>query len=111
VHSVSDVRQTEILTAGPLVPGPSSLEVGNAIAKLKKYASPVSNQIAEEIIQVGGETLLGIRANCLISVRNVLLYLFTKTGDNSDCSTYCRISDINVIQKFIAYPYFKVKSK
>jgi hypothetical protein len=35
VHNVSDVRQIEIHTAEPLVPGPSSLEAEIAIAKLK----------------------------------------------------------------------------
>jgi hypothetical protein len=36
VHNVSDVRQIEIHTAEPLVPGCSRLEVEIAIAKLKK---------------------------------------------------------------------------
>jgi hypothetical protein len=45
VHNVSDVRQIEVHTAKPLVPGPSSLEVEIAIAKLKKYKSPGSDQI------------------------------------------------------------------
>jgi hypothetical protein len=35
VFNVSDVRQIEIRTAKPLVPSPSRLEVGIAIAKLK----------------------------------------------------------------------------
>jgi hypothetical protein len=35
VHNVSDVRQIEIHTAEPLVPGPSHLKVEIAIAKLK----------------------------------------------------------------------------
>ncbi|PNF20380.1 hypothetical protein B7P43_G10237 [Cryptotermes secundus] len=37
VHRVSDVRQTEIDTAEPLVPDPSPFEVESAIAKLKRY--------------------------------------------------------------------------
>jgi hypothetical protein len=37
VDNVSDVRQIEVHTAEPLVPGPSRLEVEIAIAKLKKY--------------------------------------------------------------------------
>jgi hypothetical protein len=36
INSVSDVRQIEIHTAKPLVPGPSHLEVEMAIAKWKK---------------------------------------------------------------------------
>jgi hypothetical protein len=35
VHNVSDVRQIEVHTAEPLVPGSSHLEVETAIAKLK----------------------------------------------------------------------------
>jgi hypothetical protein len=37
VHNVSDVRQIEVHTAEPLLPGPSRLEVEIAIAKFKKY--------------------------------------------------------------------------
>jgi hypothetical protein len=39
VHNYSDVRQIEVHTAEPLVPGPSCLEVEIATAKLKKYTS------------------------------------------------------------------------
>jgi hypothetical protein len=53
-----DVRQIEVHTAEPLVPGPSCLEVEIAIAKLKKYKSPGSDQILAELIQAGGEILL-----------------------------------------------------
>jgi hypothetical protein len=64
--------------AEPLVPGPNRLEVEIAVAKLKKYKSPGSDQIPAELIQAGGEILLyaiqklilfGIRKNCLISGR------------------------------------------
>jgi hypothetical protein len=58
VHNASDVRQIEVHTAEQLVPGPSRLEVEIAIAKLKKYKSPGSDQIPSELIQAGGETLL-----------------------------------------------------
>jgi hypothetical protein len=54
VHNVSDVRQKEVYTAEPLVPGPSRLEVEIAIAKLKKCKSPSSDQIPAELIQAGG---------------------------------------------------------
>jgi hypothetical protein len=57
-HSIIDVRQIEVHMAEPLVPGPSSLEVEIAIAKLKKYKSPGSDQIPAELIQAGGEILL-----------------------------------------------------
>jgi hypothetical protein len=55
VHSVSDVRQIEIHTAEPLVPGPSLLEVEIAIAKLKKYKSLGTDQIPAELMQARGE--------------------------------------------------------
>jgi hypothetical protein len=58
VHSVSDVRQIEVHTAEPLVPGPSRLEVETATIKLKKYKLPGSDQIPAELIQAGGEILL-----------------------------------------------------
>jgi hypothetical protein len=74
--------------AETLVPGPTRLEVEIAIAKLKKYKSPGSDQIPAELMQAGGEILLsaihnslilfGIRNNCLISGRSLLLYQFTK---------------------------------
>jgi hypothetical protein len=57
VHNVSDVRQigVHVHTVEPLVPGPSRLEVEIAVAKLKKYKSPGSDQIPAELIQAGGE--------------------------------------------------------
>jgi hypothetical protein len=58
VHNVSDVRQIEVHTAEPLVPSPSCLDVEIAIARLKKYKSPGSDQIPPELIQAGGEILL-----------------------------------------------------
>jgi hypothetical protein len=58
VHNVSEVRQIEVHTAEPLVPGPSRLEVEIAIAKLKKYNSPGSDETPAELIQAGGEILL-----------------------------------------------------
>jgi hypothetical protein len=59
-HNVTDVRQTEIHIAEPLVSGPSHREDGISIAKLKKYKSPGSDQIPAELIQAGGETLVSV---------------------------------------------------
>jgi hypothetical protein len=58
VHNISDVRQIEIHTAKPFVPGPSPFEVQIAIAMLKTYKSPGTDQIPTEKIQAGGEILL-----------------------------------------------------
>jgi hypothetical protein len=72
-----------------------------AIAKLKKYKSPGSDQIPAELSQAGGEILLsaihklvvfGIRKNCLINGRSLLLYQFTKRDDKTDCNNYHEIS-------------------
>jgi hypothetical protein len=57
LHSVSNVRRTEIHKAEP-DPGLSSFEVEVVIAKLKKYKLPDSDQILAEPIQAGGEPLL-----------------------------------------------------
>jgi hypothetical protein len=58
VHNVRDVRQIDTHTAEWLVPGPSHLEVETAIAKLKKYKSPGSDQITAELIQAWGKILM-----------------------------------------------------
>jgi regulator of sirC expression with transglutaminase-like and TPR domain len=58
VHVAGGVRQSEMHTAEPFVPEPSSLEVEVAIEKLKSYKSPGVDQIPAELIQAGEETLL-----------------------------------------------------
>jgi hypothetical protein len=68
LHNVSDVRQIEVYTAEPLVPGPSHLEVEIAVAKLKKYKSPGSDEIPTELIQAGGEILLSVIHKVINSV-------------------------------------------
>jgi hypothetical protein len=55
---VSDVRQTQIHTAEPLVPEPSAFEVDLAIEKLKKkHKSPGNDQIPAELIKARGRTI------------------------------------------------------
>jgi hypothetical protein len=70
VHNVSDVRQIEVHTAEPLVPGPSRLEMEIAVAKLKKCRSPGSDQILAELIQGGGKILLSVIHKLINSVWN-----------------------------------------
>jgi hypothetical protein len=70
VHNVSDIRQIKVHTAEPLVPGPSRLEVEIAIAKLKKYRSPGSDQIPAELIHAGGEMLLSAIHKLISSIWN-----------------------------------------
>jgi hypothetical protein len=57
VHVACSVRQTEMHTAEPFVPEPSSSEGEVAIGKLKRYKSPGVDQIPAELIQAGGGTL------------------------------------------------------
>jgi hypothetical protein len=88
VHNVSDFRQIEVHTVEPLVPGPSRLEVDIAIAKLKRYKLPRSDQIPAELIQAGGEILLSEIHKLMNSVWNneelpdqwkeSIIYQFTK---------------------------------
>jgi len=85
VHTISDVRQTEIHTAEPLVPEPCAIEFEMDIEKLKGYKSPSIDQIPAELIKAGVEQfalrsinlllLFGIRRNCLRSGRSRSLYL------------------------------------
>jgi hypothetical protein len=51
VHTVTDVGHIEIHAAVSVVPGPSPLEFEVAIAKLKNYKWPSSDQIPTELIQ------------------------------------------------------------
>jgi hypothetical protein len=50
----NDVRQTEIHTAEPLVPEPSSFEFGIAIENWKSYKSSDIDQIPAKFILAGG---------------------------------------------------------
>jgi hypothetical protein len=98
VHNVSDVRQIEVHTAEPLVPGPSRLEVEIAIATLKKYKSPGSDQILIELIQAGGEILLSAIHKLINPLWNKealpdqwkqsLIVPINKMGDKTDCNNY-----------------------
>jgi hypothetical protein len=65
-----DVRQIEVHTAEPLVPGPSRVEVDIAIATLNKYKLPGSDQIPAELIQAGGKILLSAIHKLINSVWN-----------------------------------------
>jgi len=54
VHGVNDVRQTEIQTAVPLLPEPSTFKVEMAIEKLKRDRSSGIDQIPADLIKAGG---------------------------------------------------------
>jgi hypothetical protein len=50
VHNILDVRQIEVHTEEPILPGCSHLEVEIATEKLKRYKSPGSDQMPAELI-------------------------------------------------------------
>jgi hypothetical protein len=78
-----DVRHMLMYTPDPLVPHPSPFEVEIAIANLERYKTPGSDRSLAELIRAGDETLrlrsinsliiFGIRTNCLISEKSLLL--------------------------------------
>jgi hypothetical protein len=70
VYNVSDIRQIEVHTAEPLVPGLSSLKVELAIVKLKRCKYPGIDQIPAELFQSGGKILLSVIHKLINSVRN-----------------------------------------
>jgi len=89
VHGVSEVRQTEINTAVPLVLELSAFEVEVAVDKLKGHKLSGIDQIPAKLIKAGGRTirseshkllliLYGKRGNCLKSGRSQSLYLSTR---------------------------------
>jgi hypothetical protein len=84
--------------AEPLVPGPSCLEVEIAIAKLKKYKLPGSDQILAELIQARGKILLSAIHRLINSLWNkeelpdqwkeCIIVPIYKKGDKTDCNNY-----------------------
>jgi hypothetical protein len=85
--------------AEPLVPGASCFET--AIAKLKKYKSPGSDQILAKLIQAGGKMLLSAIHKLINSiwdkeqlrdVEGVYYCTSLQKGDKTDCNNYRWIS-------------------
>jgi hypothetical protein len=111
VHNVSEVRQIDVHTAEPLVPGPSRLEVQIAIAKLKKFKSPGSDQIPAELIQAGGEMLLSAIQYSLIvwnkeelpdQWKESIIVPIHKKGGKTDCNNYHGISLLSTSYKILS---------
>jgi hypothetical protein len=87
VHEFSGVRQIEIYTAEPLLPDRSPFEVEFDIAKLRRDKLPGRDQIPQNLFKqkvkyfglrsISLLIIFGIRYNCLISGRSLLLYQFS----------------------------------
>jgi hypothetical protein len=112
VHNFSDVRQIEIHTAEPLVPGPSHFEVEISIAKLKNYKSPGSDQILAELYQAGGKALVSVIHKLIISIWNKeempdqwkepIIEPIHKICDKTDCNNYRGISLLSTSYKILS---------
>jgi hypothetical protein len=91
-----------------------------AIAKLKKYKSPGSDQIPAELIQAGGKILPSEIHKLINSVWNKeklpdqwkesIIVPIHKKGFKTACNNYRGITAVNFIQNFIEYPPLKVSS-
>jgi len=85
IQGFNDVRQTEIHTAGPLVPEPSAFKLEMANEKLKRHKSLGTDQIPAEFIKAEDRKfalkiinlliIFGIRRICLRSGRSHSFYL------------------------------------
>jgi hypothetical protein len=102
VHNVNYIRQIEVHTTEPLVPGLSRLEVEIPIAKFKKYESPGSVQIPAEFIEAGREKFLSAIQKLINSIWNKeelpderkesIIVPVHKKDYKTDCNNYRGIS-------------------
>jgi hypothetical protein len=111
VHGAGGVRQTEIHTAGPLVPEPSASEFEVAVGKLERYKSQGFDQIPTELIQAGGETLRSEIDKLIRLIWNKelphqwkesIVVPIHKKGDKTECSYYRGISLLSASYKILS---------
>jgi hypothetical protein len=112
VYAVHDVRQINIHTAEPLVPELSLVEVKIAIAKLKIYKSPGTDQIPAELIKQRSESLYSEIHRLIYSVLNKevlsqqwkvsIIKPIYKKGDKIDCNYYRGISPLLTAYKILS---------
>jgi hypothetical protein len=112
VHGAGGVRRTEMHTAEPFVPEPSTSEAEVSIGKLKRYKSPGADQISAELIQAEGETLRSEIHKLIKLIRNKeeLLHKFKestvvriqKKSDKTACSNYRGISLLSTSCKILS---------
>jgi len=97
-HGFSDVRQTEIHTAEPLVPEPSAVEFDLAIEKLKSHKSPSIYRIPTELFKAGGRIIRYEIHKHIIAIwkkeelpeewKEWIVVPVYKNGDKTYCSNY-----------------------
>jgi hypothetical protein len=112
VHRDSDVRQTEIHTAEPLVPEPSAFEVEMPIEKFKRHKSPGIDQIPADFIKAGGSKICCEIHKLIICIWNKeelpdqwkesIIVPIYKKGDKTDCSNYRGISLLSTTYKILS---------
>ena len=112
VHGVKGVRQIEIHTTEPLVPGPSAFEIELAIEKPKSHKSPGIDQIPAEMIKAGGRTIPSAIHKLIISIWNKeelpeewkksIIVPIHKNGDKTDCNNYRGISLLPTTYKIMS---------
>jgi hypothetical protein len=104
-------------TAQPLVPEPSASEVKITIEKLKRYKSPVINQIPTELIQTEGNKLCNDIHKLTNSNWNmeqlpqqwkesIIVSIYIKR-DNTDFSNYRGISLLPTTYKILSNILFQ----
>jgi len=96
VYMISDVRQTEIHTAEPLVPEASAVEVEMYIEKPTGHKSPGIDQIPAELIKIGGRTIRSEIHKLITSIWNKeelpeewkesIIVPIYKKDDKTDCT-------------------------
>jgi len=116
-HRINDVRQTEIHTAEPLVPEPSTFELAMAFEELKRRISPASDKIPAELIKAGVEYFALRSTNLLILFEKKRNYLSGRSRSPYIISVLKQIVVItveyqffNFTQNYIQYPAVKVVS-
>jgi hypothetical protein len=116
---VSDVRQTEIHTAEPLVPEPNAFEVEMATEKLKTHKSSGTDQIPADLINAGGRTICCEVHKCVNSIWNKeelpedckesIIVPIYENGGEIDCN--CRgISVLLIHTHFVQHPAVKANT-
>ena len=118
IHEVNDVRQTELHTAEPQVPEPSTSEAELAIEKLKRHNHQVLTKSQQNWLRQGvGQfalrsinwlLLFGIRRNCLRSGRNRSLYPYIRRAIKHFIKGH--ITFANYVQNFFQHPAVKINS-